>query len=362
MDKHGVIARVALLTGALLTLPATASAVTRVVYAGAPPRAKTRALVVKLLGKKALAIKADNAAFLAFQSKTVTINQGGSVEWLGLQQFHTVDFPAKGGADLPLFVHSKTVAGVNDFAGNPFWFDGTEPSAEFNSRLNGPIGGKTYNGSSRVDSGASGPKAFTLTFTKPGVYKYYCDVHPGMIGYVIVKAKGTPIPSARQAAAALTKQLTNEILSAPKLLQSSTHVPANTVDLGVGADGLALYHFFPATLNVKAGTVVTFRVPPGEQTEGHTASFGPTAYLTALSKSSSDAATQETAYPSSNPADGPIQLSPSSHGNGFASTGTLNQDPSGFFPTSEKIQFTTPGTYHFYCLIHPFMSGTIVVH
>jgi plastocyanin len=28
---------------------------------------------------------------------------------------------------------------------------------------------------------------------------------------------------------------------------------------------------------------------------------------------------------------------------------------------SSQIDFTTPGRYHFVCLIHPFMAGTIVV-
>jgi hypothetical protein len=92
-----------------------------------------------------------------------------------------------------MFVRGKTVTRVNDFAGNPFWFDGVKPSAEFNPQLNAPIGG--------------------------------------------------------------------------------------------------------------------------------TASFGPAGYLTALSNSSSDAATQQSDYPSSNPAAGPIQLNPNSHGNGFANTG-----------------------------------------
>jgi plastocyanin len=29
---------------------------------------------------------------------------------------------------------------------------------------------------------------FTLTFTKPGVYKYYCLIHPGMAGTITVLA------------------------------------------------------------------------------------------------------------------------------------------------------------------------------
>ncbi len=31
---------------------------------------------------------------------------------------------------------------------------------------------------------------FTLTFTKPGIYKYYCLIHPGMAGTITVLAKG----------------------------------------------------------------------------------------------------------------------------------------------------------------------------
>ena len=30
-------------------------------------------------------------------------------------------------------------------------------------------------------------------------------------------------------------------------------------------------------------------------------------------------------------------------------------------PASGQIKFTAPGTYHYVCLIHPFMRGTIIV-
>ena len=53
---------------------------------------------------------------------------------------------------------------------------------------------------------------------------------------------------------------------------------------------------------------------------------------------------------------------PTNHGDGFANTGVLDNDPStATIPSSGKIQFNAPGTYHYICLIHPFMHGTIIV-
>ncbi len=364
MHRRAGFVAIAFLAAASVALPSTASALTKTVYAGASPALKK--LVGKVLGKGAKAFKKKySPGFAAFSIQTVTINQGDTVKWVGLSaQFHTVDLPGKSGNYLPLTVPGKPVTGVNDFAGNPFWFDG-RPSVEGNPELFSPIGGHTYDGSKRIDSGApfapNAPNTLKVTFTKPGVYKYFCDIHPGMIGYVVVRAKGKPIPSAKQDTASLTKQLTTEILSAKTL--ASTKVPADHVSLGASAsDGVELYHFFPATLSVKAGTVVTFSISPDSRIEGHTATLGPASYLTALANSSSDPAMQQTYYPSSNPALGPIQLSPTSHGNGFANTGVLDRDPTEPFPSSQRIQFTHPGTYHFICLIHPFMTGTIVVH
>jgi plastocyanin len=286
-----------------------------------------------LLGKGFKAFgKKYSLGFLAYSIQTVTINRGDSVKWSGLStNFHTVDLPGKSSRDLPFFVPGKTVTGVNDFAGNPFWLDGVKLSAEFNPLLNSRTGGHVYNGSKRIESGVTNSNTLNVTFTKPGVYKYFCDIHPGMIGYVVVRAKGKPIPSAKQDAASLTKQLTTDILTAKKL--TGTKVPADHVSAGASApDGVELFHFFPASLRVKAGTVVTFSVSRDSRIEGHTASFGP------------------------------IQPSPTSHGNRFASTGLLINDPTTGFPKSEKIDFTTPGTYNFECLIHPFMTGTIIVH
>ena len=348
---------------AALSLPAAAAAATKVVYAGEPPT--TKALAAKLLGKGVKALAKDNPGINAYFNQTVTINQGDSVKWTGLAaNFHTVDIPAKGGQDLPLIVSGATVTGVNDFAGSPFWFNGLVPSLGFNPQLLARTGGSTYNGSGRVDSGLpaapKSPNTLKITFTKPGVYKYFCDVHAGMFGTVVVLAKGKPVPTRKQDAAALTRQLTTDILAANKLTKIKQ--PANHVSLGMSTrQGVELFAMFPATLSVKAGTVVTFSMSANSR-EVHTAAFGPSKYLTTLADSvAGPTPDQQALYPSSPPSAGPIQLSPTSHGNGFANTGALDRDPTTPLPTTERIDFTKPGVYHFICLIHPFMHGTIVV-
>jgi plastocyanin len=348
---------------AALTIPAAAAAATKVVFAGTPPA--TKALVGKLLGKGAKALAKDAPGINAFLNQTVTINQGDSVKWTGLaKNFHTVDLPAKGGSDLPLIVPGSTATGVNDVAGSPFWFDGVVPSLGFNTTLLGRTGGSTYNGSSRIDSGLpispKSPNVVTIKFTKPGVYKYFCDVHAGMVGTVVVRAKGKPVPTAKQDAAALLRQQTTDILAAAKL--TKVKQPPDHVSLGLStSQGVELFAMFPSTLRVKAGTVVTFSMSTHTH-EVHTAAFGPQKYLTALSRAigSPSGLAQAALYPSSPPG-APIQLSPTSHGNGFANTGGLDRDATTPLPPTAQIDFTTPGTYHFFCLIHPFMHGTIIV-
>jgi plastocyanin len=200
-----------------------------------------------------------------------------------------------------------------------------------------------------------------VKFIKPGTYKYFCDIHPGMIGYVVVKPQGKHVPSASQDAAALKLQVKAAEDSAKRL--SKTKVTGARVSLGVAAsNGVEDYSMFPGTLKVKAGTVVKFFMAKGSR-EAHTATFGPRPYLTTLAHSiQSPSPKQQVWYPSDIPSLGPPIVSPTVHGNGFANTGVLDQDPTtAQIPSSGKLKFTKAGTYHYICLIHPFMRGTIVV-
>jgi plastocyanin len=357
--RVGAIA-VACVAGAAIALPAAAGARTKTVFAGPPPSAKQ--VAAKVLGKPFLGTY--NPDVNDFFLHRVTVNAGDTVSFVNTG-FHTIDLPGKSGEDLPLILPAATkVSGANDAAGSPFWFNGVLPNLNLNPALLAGSKATTYDGSARVDSGlppnSGQPKPFNVKFTKPGVYKYFCDVHLGMVGYVVVKAKGKPVPSRKQDAAALAGQLRTDLAALKKLAKAK--VTSNHVSLGeAGSGGTELFAMFPAKLAVKSGTVVTFSISHDSR-EIHTATFGPSSYLTTLGNGlfAAPTATAESLYPSS-PAQ-PILLDMTSHGNGFANSGAVDTDPTTpQIPQSAKIKFTAPGKYHFICLIHPQMQGTIIV-
>ena len=100
---------------------------------------------------------------------TTTVAVGTTVTWVNQSnnEPHTVTFPIAGQSLPPSILN------------NPF---------------SPPSGGSTYDGSTITNSGPFGsatgfpPNSYSLTFTKPGRYVYYCLFHHefGMIGYIVV--------------------------------------------------------------------------------------------------------------------------------------------------------------------------------
>ena len=112
---------------------------------------------------------------------------------------------------------------------------------------------------------------------------------------------------------------------------------------------------FPQTLKVKPNTTVTFTMSKDTR-EVHTATFGPASVLKTLSDGFGGVDFPSQGLYPSDPAS--IVVSPTSHGDGFGNTGALDQEPgTPQIPPSNKIDFTTPGTYHFQCLIPPLHAG-----
>lgn len=198
-----------------------------------------------------------------------------------------------------------------------------------------------------------------MKFSKAGKYSYFCDVHPGMAGKVIVLGKGKGVPSVAQDAVAVAKQQTTAAAAITKL--AKTKVSGDVVDLGLhGSHDVEILKMFQGVTHVAVGTTITFQMGRGDF-ETHTATFGSDAYLTPLAKSfTSPAVDSRAAYPSSPPGT-PITLDPTAHGNGFANTGALQGFKGSPLPALNKITFTKPGTYNFECLIHEFMTGVVVV-
>jgi plastocyanin len=299
----------------------------------------------------------------------VTIRQGDAIRFVP-SAFHTVNIPPRGGRALPIFVPSGVVSGAADAAGAPFWFNG-QPRLNFNPRLTRPIFGtrQTYNGTRRIESGlpmGRRPKSFTVTFRRTGNFTYFCDVHPGMKAVVHVRSRASRVPSAAADRARLRAQVRRDLARARAL--ASPNPGANTVDVGnAGADGVEVFAFLPRTLTVAAGTAVKFQMTPRSY-DAHTATTGPgdplrqrTSYLGALTASFSSPAVSPIAVYPSDPPPGPAALTPASHGNGFWNSGVIDAARSTPLPSSSTVTFAQPGTYQFYCLIHPFMHGTVTV-
>jgi plastocyanin len=308
----------------------------------------------------------------AFYRKTVTIHVGDKVKWK-INGFHTVTVPAKGKRP-PAFISpdptGAKVAGVKDAAGVPFWFNGQtrlvlDPLGAF------PVKGKKYNGKKLVSSGAplgNGPaKPYTLKFTKKGRFAYYCTIHAGMKGTVRVVARGRAIPTVKANKKAARKQYAKV---AKRQIQDAKFAgPAgNAVQAGNDTVTSTIFRFFPATKSVPVGATVNFAMS-SKTTEIHTISFGPPDYLQAAADAF---VAPDPANPAAPPVFNPLIAFPSdvptlpaydgsSHGNGFLSTGIIDQDAATPSPASSQVTFSKAGTYNYICLVHPFMKGSIVV-
>jgi plastocyanin len=344
---------------AVMAVPATAGAATKEVGMGLAPKA-------------AKAIQKTGADSNNFYPRTVSIHVGDTVAFEPYG-FHNVDLPKRGGKPISLIVPGAPAAGVVDAAGAPFWFNGQLPTLGFNPQVLKPSFGKTvrFSGAAAVNSGLplqERPKPFKVKFTRKGTFTFYCDIHPGMKGQVKVKARRAHISTAKQDARALKRLVSLDTKAAKSL--AGTKAPANTVYLGAGKRGVDYFGMVPRNLTVPAGTTVEFKMHPGSR-ETHTATFGPgnadpqkdpSSYLAQL------ASTFEGPGPfdarATNPSDPPsavATLTAASHGNGFWSSGLLDAEASSPLPVAAKVTFGQAGTYNYYCLLHPFMAGTVTV-
>jgi plastocyanin len=341
----------------LVVVPAGASAATKTVNMGIPPASAKK-------------FRPTGSEVNAFFPSATTIHAGDSVRFLAVG-FHNLDLPKKGGKPTPLIAPTgQAIAGANDAAGAAFWFDGQQ-NLQFNLPALAPVGfGKkfTYTGAKGVQSGlpvANKPKPVTVKFAKTGSFTYYCDIHTGMKASVKVVAKSKPVPSAKADAKKLADQVSKALAVAKGL--SKVKPPAGVVDVGVaGKGGVEFFDMVPKASTVPVGTTLTFRMTRDTR-EVHTATFGPgniedpNSFIGKIAKSFEGPAIDQSGLYPSDPPGTMASVSPTLHGNGFWNSGALDGTSATPLPVANQVTFGTPGTYTYYCLIHPFMKGTVTV-
>jgi plastocyanin len=358
-------------TKALVALPAILAALGT---AGNAAAARHASGVTVLAGPPPGTLPA-HADALAFFPRAVTIHAGDTVTWQ-FAGFHTVTF-AGPHRPYPFLTTVGRQPAAKDAAGASFWWAGKLPQLVVSPLSLLPQGSEAISSPSQLHSSGlmriitappkQPPAPFSLTFTQPGVYHYQCAVHPGMHGVVIVVPPSKGTPSAASEAAAAKQGVGRAVADTHRLLQTKPSKPLRVlVGAGDNATGAEITAFFPSRLNVHVGDTVTF--VNHDQTDIHTVTFGPEKVRSSIENGLVQPKGRRVllnplgGLPSDPPA-GPVQYDGHNHGNGYVNSGVLQPQgaPAAAGPKSFSVTFTKAGVYHYECVIHASMDGTVVV-
>jgi len=358
-------------TKAVVALPAVLAALGT---AGNAAATRHAAAVTVLAGPPPQTLPA-RADALAFFPRAVTIHAGDTVTWQ-FGGFHTVTFVGSH-RPYPFITTVGRQPAAKDTSGAPYWWAGKLPQLVVSPLTLLPQGSEAISSPSQVHSSGlmriitappkQPPAPFSLTFTQPGIYHYQCAVHPGMRGVVIVVPASTGTPSAASEAAAAKEGVGRAVADTHRLLQTNPSKPLRVlVGAGDNATGAEITAFFPSRLNVHVGDTVTF--VNHDQTDIHTVTFGPEKVRSAIEngfvqpKAGRVLLNPLGSLPS-DPPPGPVPYDGHNHGNGYINSGVLQPQgaPAAAGPKSFSVTFTKAGVYHYECVIHANMDGTVVV-
>ena len=367
MAAFGVVVAVAA-SGVAALASASPSKVVGVVAGGAPAGVTVFAGPPLKAPPPGVSKQADA---LAFFPRGATVAAGQSVTFM-IAGFHTVTFGKQKSFPLVVpFPRGKQPA-LTDAAGAPLWWGGAAPLLSLNPRAIPQLGGATISSPSQVRSsgllrvltaGNKPPKPYVLEFAKPGLYHFFCVVHPGMRGTIKVLPSTATAPAPAQATARAQTQLAH-MIGDIKSIQSANPTEKLAVWVGTGKlNGASVTAFFPKRLVVNSGETVKF--VSHDPTDIHTVTFGPDAYTGQIEKtftSPKGAFNPFGVFPSEPPGPpAPVVYNGQNHGNGYLNAGIVYPYTNKQTPHVFRVTFTKPGVYHFECVIHQHMDGTIIV-
>jgi plastocyanin len=255
----------------------------------------------------------DDYAANIYTPSTIHVYVGDTVTWRNnsLLEPHTISF---GPASLLAQLAKNLVAAVPQKEGPPQLT--INPQVAFATPL------KAYSGKGFASSGMLNKgQSWSVRFTRPGKYAYYCLIHyPAMSGLVVVSPRPTTAHT--------------------YLVRSGYGGPTKS----------AVDAFFPENLRIHVGDTV--RWSPGF----HTVAFAPASEIQQLRQQFILPVPQKTGPPTLmvNPKTAFPSGGSTYDGTGFWNSGLLESGPT-------QLTFTKPGVYHYGCLIHPGMDGTITV-
>lgn len=283
---------------------------------------------------------------------------------------------------LPHRVSKKGAPSVNHSAAEPCFLDsGTPPTSETGGAPACPKRKQPdfdqsksfYNSGALIHDGDS----FTMRLSpklRPGSYGVIDLIHPTVMrGTITVGPPGAkpPSPAAQQQAAGQQKdEVSNSLQPTVQLLRGKT---GTTIGAGLSDPTINDAHvaeFGPASTSVPVGgtltwsftgtNTVSFNAPAGAQGLLRRASNGTVELnLAAWEAKGMTVPPDVLTYPPPDNAP-PVTIDGGKwDGTGFLSTGTLNAVSPG--AVSVTLTFTKPGTYHYACLVHTGMAGTVVV-
>ena len=267
----------------------------------------------------------------------------------------------------------------NDAGGTPFWWAGTAPQAVVSPLAIQQQGGAVITSGRQVRSSGlqrvlqatptNPPAPYVLRFPKSGVYRYQCAVHPSMHGVIRVLPRSADIPASAYLAQLAEAQFAR-VIRLVKGLSRRAPAVKDRVWVGVGTrQGAEIAAMFPPRLTVSRGTTVTFANT--DPTDIHTLTFGPAPLRSRIEQTF--IAPQGTppvlvfnplglfaSEPPGSPV--PVAYDGANHGNGYLNSGLLSpRGAPGPGGSAIRITFSKPGVYHYECVIHSGMDGTVVV-
>jgi plastocyanin len=310
----------------------------------------------------------DTSVESAFLPSVIRIRANDTVVWkVGGDELHTVSFNPPPAAMAP--VVPIPGGGPTDFM--------IPPEAGFPTRGPGaPVekyGGASYASSGIMSKQPAAPGAppndtFTLTFDKPGAYKFVCLLHPYMEGVVVVEpSSDTTVPSqadidaqAKAEKAGLDAQIkaATDWSKKPQSAAGPANATAWFVNAGLnsGDPSGTVYDFGPKSLTIKAGDTVNWF-----SYEFHTVTFNPKPPPEDFIVPKPQGAGKPPLLTINPKILLPVKSSQSYDPTQYYNSGPMGEgNPAG---NVFSLTFDKPGTYEYYCAVHVQlgMKGTIIV-